>query len=241
MKPPRRDALDFEQDARLVERCLAGDGRAWEALVSRHERLVYAVARGYRLSQSDLGDVFQEVFAALVKGLPRLRDGRTLCRWLARTTDRIARTAALRTRREQARTLESSRAVEQLADERASAGADLETIEEQARIRLAVASLPERCRRLLTALYYEDPVPSYAQLARRWSVPIGHLGPTRARCLDRLRRMIEQEPAPRSGISRAGEPTSSGGQGDDGATRGAQRPECMTRGAPAPTRPEGAA
>ncbi len=77
MNPPtRHPALDPGEDARLVEQALGGDARAWAALVSRHERLVYAVARSYRLSDADLGDVFQEVFAALVRGLPRIRDAR---------------------------------------------------------------------------------------------------------------------------------------------------------------------
>ena len=105
MKPPGRSPLlDPGFDARLVERCLAGDARAWELLVRRYERLVYAVARSYHLSDTDLGDVFQEVFAALVRGLPRLREARALCRWLSSTTDRIARATALRSRRERMRT-----------------------------------------------------------------------------------------------------------------------------------------
>jgi len=94
--------LDPAEDSRLVEACLAGEPRAWEALVRRHERLVHAVARSYRLSDADIGDVFQEVFAALVAGLPRLRESRALVRWLSSTTQRIARATALRQRREQA-------------------------------------------------------------------------------------------------------------------------------------------
>src|SRR5439155_5608586 len=96
----REIRLDPLEDSRLVDGCLAGDARAWEALVRRHERLVYAVARSYRLLESDLGDVFQEVFAALVTGLPRLREPRALVRWLSSATQRIARATALRRRRE---------------------------------------------------------------------------------------------------------------------------------------------
>src|SRR5262245_11406105 len=171
--------LDPDQDAHLVRRCLAGDERAWEALVRRYERLVYAVARRYRLSETDLGDVFQDVFTALVRGLPRLREGRALCRWLSSTTDRIARTAALRARRESARTVQAELA-DRIAGEMSTIGADLETLEEQAMIRVALDGLSEGCRRLLLALYYEEPLPSYAEMARRWKVPIGSLGPTRA-------------------------------------------------------------
>jgi RNA polymerase sigma factor (sigma-70 family) len=191
MTPPaRRGTLDPELDARLVERCLAGDRRAWDALVTRHERLVYSVARSWRLSDEDLGDVFQEVFAALVSGLPRLRDAKSLVRWLSSTTDRIARTKALRQRREQALRVEDETVFDRLPDAAEPVGAELETLERQATVRLALSRVPERCRRLLLALYYEDPVPAYGELALRLGVPVGSLGPTRARCMEKLREFL---------------------------------------------------
>ena len=168
----REIRLDPLEDSRLVDGCLAGDARAWEALVRRHERLVYAVARSYRLLESDLGDVFQEVFAALV------------------TTQRIARATALRRRREGALAAAPTE-ITRLAAEDPPVGADLERLEEQAMIRLALAGLPPRCRRLLEALYYEDPAPAYAELGGRLGLPIGSIGPTRARCLERLREALE--------------------------------------------------
>jgi RNA polymerase sigma factor (sigma-70 family) len=182
--------LDPLEDSRLVEGCLAGDPRSWAALVRRHERLVYAVARSYRLSDSDLGDVFQEVFAALVTGLPRLRESRALVRWLSSTAQRIARTTALRRRREQAMAV-SPEAIPRLAAEAPPVGADLERLEEQAMIRLGLAALAPRCRRLLEALYYEDPVPGYTEIGRRLGLPTGSIGPTRARCLERLRSALD--------------------------------------------------
>ena len=199
--PTGRTPLDPGEDARLVERCLGGDARAWAALVARHERLVYAVARSYRLSDDDLGDVFQDVFAALVRGLPRIRDARTLVRWLSSTTERIARATALRRRREQALAVPDPEVVEALPADQPAIGAELETLEEQALVRLALAGLPAGCRRLLAALYYEDPVPDYAALARRLGMPIGSLGPTRARCIERLRHSLEGISHPKAGIS----------------------------------------
>jgi RNA polymerase sigma factor (sigma-70 family) len=207
----RRDLLDPDEDARLVARCLAGDARAWEALVRRHERLVHAVARSYRLTDADAGDVFQDVFAALVKGLPRLRDARTLVRWLSSTTDRIARAVALRRRRELALGLaDDDAAAGTIAADQPAVEADLEGLEQQALVRLALATLPPACRNLLTALYYEDPPLSYAEVSQRLHVPVGSLGPTRARCFERLRRILEQlEAGP--GISGAPSPTSDRG------------------------------
>ncbi len=188
--PSRPGTLDPAADARLVERCLAGDTRAWEALVQRHERLVYAVARAYRLGDDDLGDVFQEVFAALVKGLPRLRDPRSLVRWLSSTTDRIARAAAFRQRRERALSTSHPVTLEKLDSGAPAIGADLERLEGEALVRLAFAGLGGRCRELLSALYYRDDPPSYADLARALGIPLGSLGPTRARCLKRLRELL---------------------------------------------------
>lgn len=203
-----RDPLNLELDARLVEWCLAGDARAWESLVRRHERLVNAVARRYGLSEPDLEDVFQDVFAALFKGLPRLREGRALRGWLVATSDRIARAVALRTRRERAMQVQAPEAAENVAADRPSVTAALETLEEQAVIRLALSSMPEACRRLIVALYYEDPQPSYAQLAKRWRMPIGSLGPTRARCMERLRKALRRLLAEDVGITGSAAPTS---------------------------------
>jgi len=202
------DPHDLAQDARLVEWCLAGDARAWESLVRRHERLVHAVARRYGLSEADLEDVFQDVFAALLKGLARLREGRALRGWLVATTDRIARAAALRTRREHALRVQNPDATENVAADQPPVTAPLEVLEEQAVIRLALSSMPEACRRLLVALYYEEPRPSYAQLARRWRIPVGSLGPTRARCMERLRKVIKRLLAEDIGITGASAPTS---------------------------------
>ena len=208
------DPHDLAQDARLVAWCLAGDPRAWGSLVRRHARLVHAVARRYGLSEDDLEDVFQDVFATLLKGLPRLREGRALRGWLVATTDRIARAAALRGRRERALLVQAPDAAENVAADQPLVTVALETVEEQAVIRSALSSIPEACRRLLVALYYEDPRPSYAQLAQRWRVPIGSLGPTRARCMERLRKAVRRLLAEDIRITHAAAPTS----GNDGHT-----------------------
>ena len=134
-----------------MERCRSGDAQAWAALVRRYERLVYAVARGYRLEPEDLADTFQEVFAALVKGLPRLRDARSLCRWLTSTTDWIALATALRRRRERAREAGPPEEVDVPAVAGDPTGADLESLEERMLVRLAMGSLAARCRGLASS------------------------------------------------------------------------------------------
>ena len=195
--------LDPELDSRLVARCLEGDGKAWEALVRRHERLVYAIGRSYRLSDDDLADVFQEVFTALFKGLPRMRDGRTLVRWLSSTTERITRTTALSRRKATAREEQDPAKLAKLTDGTEAIGADLERLEQQHHMRMAMGGLSERCKRLIEALYYEDPTPSYGELSQRLGVPVGSLGPTRARCMERLRGHYETVRKTPGGISEA--------------------------------------
>jgi RNA polymerase sigma factor (sigma-70 family) len=201
-------SIDPDLDARLVVRCAAGEARAWEALVRRHERLVYAIGRSFRLSDEDLADVFQDVFAALLRGMPRLRDGRALVRWLASTTERIARTTALRRRREAAREHREGGAIDQLEDERGPVGSELERAEREHEVRLALGAVSERCKRLLEALYYEDPAPSYGELSQRLGVPVGSLGPTRARCIERLRGHFEILRLDPAGIPDDSRPTS---------------------------------
>jgi RNA polymerase sigma factor (sigma-70 family) len=183
--------LDPELDSRLVARCIEGDAKAWEALVRRHERLVYSIGRSYRLSDDDLADVFQDVFTALYKGLPRMRDGRTLVRWLSSTTERITRTTALSRRKATAREEHDPARLNKLSDGTEEIGTDLERLERQHHMKMAMSGLSDRCKRLLEALYYEDPTPSYGELSQRLGVPIGSLGPTRARCMERLRGHYE--------------------------------------------------
>ncbi len=195
--------LDPELDARLVARCIDGDARAWEALVRRHERLVYSIGRSYRLADEDMADVFQDVFTALLKGLPRLRDGRTLVRWLSSTSERIARTTALKRRREAAREDHEDDTFANLEDQGEAVGADLEKVERQHQVRMAMGAVSERCKRLLEALYYEEPTPSYTELSQRLGVPVGSLGPTRARCMERLKGHFDQLHGESEGISEA--------------------------------------
>src|SRR5262245_27752034 len=206
MGVPEEVRFDPLEDQRLVERCLGGDSTSWERLVRRHERLVFAVARSYRLTDGDLADVFQEVFTALVGGLPRLREPRALVRWLSSTTQRIARATALRRRREHALSAGDPGELA-LPSEQAAIETDLERLEEQALVRLAMAALQPRCRRRLEALYYQDPAPAYAEIARRLGVPMGSIGPTRARCFERLRAALSALTSDTAGIRERPTPT----------------------------------
>ena len=226
-----REQFDPDVDERLLARCRAGDGRAWGAVVRRYERLVYAIARGYRLSPEDTADVFQEVFAALVRGLPRLREARTLCRWLSSTTERIALATALHRRREQARDAGPVEARLDLASAEGPVGAEIEELENQMRVRLALAELGSACRSLLSALYYRESPAGYREISADLGIPIGSIGPTRARCLEKLQRVLTRSESAAGRINAGPPPTfdPEGGQHGNARSGTADSPLAPTR------------
>lgn len=174
-----RAALVNLSDPALVQACLAGDQRAWEELVDRYGRLVYSISRRMGFTAADADDIFQEVFSALLRSLPVLRDQTRLAAWLITTT-----------RRECWRFGQSAARWKPL-DEAAfdDAPAPLDEIvrwEHEQGVRQAMRRLDARCRELLRELFLEPAAPSYETIAARLHMPIGSIGPTRARCFKKL-------------------------------------------------------
>jgi RNA polymerase sigma factor (sigma-70 family) len=172
--------------ADLVTRARNGDERAWGALVERYAPLIWSICRNHRLGDADAKDVGQSVWLYLVDQLDRVRDPAALPGWLATTT-----------RRECARVLRAAqgpqtagyvRDTESLPDERIeTADQELLAAERRAALREAVGDLPLCCQRLIALLTADPPAP-YAEISARLGIAVGSIGPTRARCLDRLRR-----------------------------------------------------
>ena len=188
-------ASDVEADAALVARCLRGDGSAWAALVQRYQRLVYAVARRIGLDEHGAADVFQTVFERLVQHLPRIADPGRLQAWIVTTAKR----EALLQRQRGRRNLSMTRADDEhgdgaewdLADEAPIAEQALEELQQLNQLRNALDRLDPRCRELLLLLFRdEDDKLSYEEVARRLSTTVGSIGPTRSRCLDKLRQLV---------------------------------------------------
>jgi RNA polymerase sigma factor (sigma-70 family) len=184
-----------EDDAALVARCIAGDGRAWTALVQRYQRLVYAIVRRMGLDEHLAADVFQTVFSRLVEHLPRIADPSRLQAWIVTTAKR----EALLQRRIGQRSVSMTRADDSLddgaewdlADEAPIAEEALADLQQINHLRNALERLDERCRSLLTMLFRdEDDLLSYEEVARRLATSVGSIGPTRSRCLDKLRRLV---------------------------------------------------
>lgn len=167
----------------LVTRARDGDKDAWDDLVERYAPLVWSVCRRYRLTPTDADDVGQSVWLRLIEHLPGLREAAALPGWIATTTQRECyRLLRAASRVEPIDPAESNDMPEQ-------AIAEEEVLRQERRvvIRAAFRELSQRCQALL-ALLTLDPPTAYDEISRRLQVPIGSIGPNRARCLDRLRR-----------------------------------------------------
>lgn len=170
-------------DHELLARCLAGDEQAWAEIVGRYERLVFSVALKNGLSREDAADITQLTFVALLESMSGLRSDGSLASWL--TT--VARRHAWRVRRRTA--LEQPWAV----DDVDSAACGDEDYERLAAVHAGLARLGERCRQLLYALFFDPEDPPYAVVAERLRCAVGTIGPQRARCLHRLRTLLDEE------------------------------------------------
>jgi len=178
-------------DGELIEACLGGDEDAWAQLIRRYGSLIYSIAYQYELGRDDAGDVFQLVSISLLEHLEDLRDATKLPAWIATITRRHAANVAARKRRQAGRDVEVAPHDEAAVDDRAVEEL-LSNLRDQMLVREAMERLPERCRELLTLLFSEEEDVAYAEIARRLDMPIGSIGPTRNRCLEQLRRILEE-------------------------------------------------
>jgi RNA polymerase sigma factor (sigma-70 family) len=177
-------------DEELVVACRTGDENAWDVLVERYERLVYTVPARYGLTPSEIDDVFQSVWLSLLKNLDKLREPDRISAWLVTTARRECwerRRGAdyERTVTTDLDTLLLDREGNELPPEEVVATyGQYQTLEQ------GMENLGDRCRRLLQLLYYDTSVPSYADVAEILDMPIGSIGPMRARCLKKLRGIL---------------------------------------------------
>lgn len=194
--PPTPHAPESpETTAGLVARCLRGDAPAWAALVQRYARLVHSVPVRHGLSPMEVDDVGQEVFLALARHLHAIENPEALPAWLLITARRLSWRALQRRNREvslspatgteegEASPPESLRipGMEQL----------LHGWHNQDAIAKGFARLDERCRTLLHLLFLDSNEPAYDEICAQMGIAIGSIGPTRARCLGKLRSILE--------------------------------------------------
>ena len=179
-------------DAQLVGRCRNGDAAAWNELVERFSRYVYAIAvRAYRLAEHDAEDVFQDVFARAYERLGSLRDDAAIRPWLAQLT----RNACVDKLRSTAR--------EQPAEEPSAEEADamLERLDESLDIHDALETLSADCREILDRFFARDE--SYRTIGEALDLPAGTIASRISRCLGKLRENLEgrkPDPDPSGGL-----------------------------------------
>jgi RNA polymerase sigma factor (sigma-70 family) len=169
----------------LVARAGGGDQDAWNEIIERYSPLVWSICLRYELRRQEIDDVGQTVWLLLVENIGRLRESAALPGWLATTTRR----ECMRTLRAARRDLETLPPEGQDAPDPHAAVIEQDLIEAErnAALRAAFADLPGGCKELLSMLM-ADPPPGYARIGSTLGIPVGSIGPTRARCLERLRR-----------------------------------------------------
>ncbi len=186
--------LSEESDADLAARCQRGDAGAWRKLVQRYQRLVYAVGRRAGLDEHASADVFQTVFARLVEHLPRLRETDKLQAWIVTTAKREVLGHWRRGQRTVSMSSDGddgSDSALDVADESPIAEAALDELQQVELVRRGLDRLDPRCRELLLLVFRDDDEAlPYDEVGRRLNMPTGSVGPTRARCLGKLRALV---------------------------------------------------
>jgi RNA polymerase sigma factor (sigma-70 family) len=181
-------AANGDSNATLLERAAEGDQLSWRHLVEKYDGVVRSVARSFRLQTADVFDVSQTTWLRLVQHLHSIRDPERLVGWLAVTATRESLSIMRKASRHD---LQSS--IEETSD--ADPGVDPETAaaaRDAARhLWSTVAELPAGQQRLLIALFREESN-SYNDVATKCAMPIGSIGPTRARALSRLQRKLAE-------------------------------------------------
>jgi RNA polymerase sigma factor (sigma-70 family) len=170
----------------------AGDARAWEKIVDRYAGLVWSICRGYGMSDDDAADTVQLTWLRLLQNLERIRDPSRLAGWLA-TTCRRECMALLRRSRSSVAVADTH--LDLLLGSAAPADQPVLAAEQFAALWQAFQRLSEWCQRVLRALVVdaEDGPPSYRVAASQLQTPVGSLGPTRARCLGQLRKLLDSD------------------------------------------------
>ena len=180
-------------DKELLISCRRGDESSWQALVDRYQRLIYAIPRRAGLNEDQAGEVFQEVFVTLFEKMNDINEPDRLHAWLVTTARRKTWRLLSKERVQSTKAGDGDAGDEALAvvDNAMLPDETLVRLEEQHRIRTALADLDPRCRQLLTMLYYQAEPPPYSDVATALGMPEGSIGPTRARCLKKLMKLVD--------------------------------------------------
>lgn len=187
---------DKRDDTALVTACRQGDPSAWETLIKRYQRLIYSIPRRAGLGEDLAAEVFQQVFTKLVEQLERIEQPARIQAWLVT----LARRESFRLlQREKSLSLpdyddsDEDAKPDDPPDQAPLADEVIVKMEQQHLVHDAVLSLDDRCRNLLVMLFYRSEPPSYSEIAQELGISEGSIGPTRARCLEKLQKLLKQQ------------------------------------------------
>jgi RNA polymerase sigma factor (sigma-70 family) len=174
-------------NAELLAAAVRGEAAAWNGLVDRFGRLVWAVARSFELSGTDAADLSQTVWLRLVEHMDQIKEPDRLGSWLATTTRR----EGIKLLRRHSLEIPDENQEEQSDQGKDGPEEKVLVADEYAQLRDALDKLPERCRKLLRVIAASDAA-NYSEVAAALDMPVGSIGPTRSRCLERLRTQYTQ-------------------------------------------------
>jgi RNA polymerase sigma factor (sigma-70 family) len=177
-------SLSHATHGELLALAKSGDQTAWSELVDRFGQMVWSIARSFRLDEAAAKDVSQTVWLRLVENIERIDDPERLPGWLATT----ARREALRVQGLRDRFVPTEFEYD-VPDEQPSLESMLIEDEAAREVVAAFETISEDCRQLLRLLTTDPPL-SYEEISELVDRPIGSLGPTRARCIERLKAAI---------------------------------------------------
>jgi RNA polymerase sigma factor (sigma-70 family) len=168
-------------DAELIKRCIGGEEQAWELLVMRYNRLIYSVSLSICHDRDVAADMLQQVYLEMYQKLGDLRDTDKLPGWLSTIA-----------RRKTYNHLRSIGLMDELSEDNRIVEATDEVVkmERQHLLERALEQMPDRCRRLIELLYLSPTEPSYNEISNELAMPVASIGPTRIRCLNKLRKIL---------------------------------------------------
>ncbi|PYT52673.1 MAG: hypothetical protein DMG43_11090 [Acidobacteria bacterium] len=180
---------DAWDDGRLVKECVSGNEEAWSLLIEKYKALIYSIPVKYGLPPHEAADVFQSTCMELLTRLPQLREPRALPKWLMQ----VAHHQCYRWKRQQRRVV--SRDAEPdlpVPETPAIAESLVQQTQEEQMLREAMAFLTPQCRRLVELLFFEVPPRPYSDVAAELGLAVGSIGFTRQKCIERLRRHLDE-------------------------------------------------
>lgn len=181
----------------LIQRCRHGDAVAWQHLVHRYARLVHSIPVRYGFTPAEVEDIGQEVFLALAQQLHQIADPESLPAWLITTARRTSWRVLQKQKQEQPLSAidlldaETKHLVQPIGSRAPSIQELLQGWQYQEALTQGLGNLGERCRELLTLIFLDQREPSYEEISSALGIPKGSIGPTRNRCLQQLRTILE--------------------------------------------------